>query len=1147
MRRLLHIFIIILCLGAYAGAQSAADRYISKSALESGKWIKIEIKETGIYKLTYADLRKMGFENPENVSVHGYGGWPLDEDFSAGSAQPYIDDLPAVSVWKGNDYLLFYGRGPIKWEYSFTYRRFIHTNNPYSLYGYYFLTESSTPRVMDTEPNTAHTASARITSFDDYRVYEQDLVSLNTSGRELYGESLRGVSSALNISFPTIPGITNEPGKVTMRFVARPVSSGGTATLQWDGDDEPLSLNIPVISENNSSYIKGNVRETTASWNADKKENVTMKLSYSNTSHENIHLDYIRLQMKRELKVYNQPTFFRSITSRGLVSRFIIQGANAHTRVFDVTDPVSPKLIETELNGSEMEFTIPASAVLREFVLVQTDGQGFMSPNKTEEVDTQNLHELSAIDMIVIAPSFLKEQAERLAEEHRQRDGLSVEVVTAQEVYNEFSSGTPDASAYRRLMKMLYDRATTEKEKPRYLLLFGDGVYDNRAATTEVDRTFSRETIHQRLLLTYQSANSLDLESYVTDDYFALLDDNIKITASTPIEKWDLNIGVGRMPLRTVSEARQAVDKIIGYMDNKEPGAWKNKLCFVGDDGNNADSFSTYHGKGASEVGDIIEAANPEYQVNKVIFDSFKKDFSGQTSYPGVRERIQQLFKNGLFMINYSGHGDTQSWSDEKVLTLTDIMQASYEHLPLWVTATCDFTRFDALTTSAGEQVFLNRTSGGIALYTTTRAVFREKNRDLNLALAGHLFARSETGERKTLGEIMRDTKNDLSDANKLNFILIGDPALRLAYPDHKVKVTAINGQPVSKATQNLRALEWVTVEGEVVDYADNKASDFNGTIYPTIMDSRQTVTTLGNSNSDSVFSYDDYPNMIYSGNDVVKDGKFSFRFMVPKDISYSNDFGKMNFYAVSESGAIEAQGSFKDFRVGGSNPNPEVDNEGPEIRQIYLNDTTFVDGGKVNTTPLFVARLWDQSGVNISGSSVGHDLMLIIDGKSALSYNLNSYYENIPEREGEGLVVFSIPALSEGTHTAVFMAWDIYNNPSRDTIRFEVAKGIKPALIDVYATPNPAREQVEFRLVHNRPESSMAVNLLVYDMQGRLLWEHEERGSSELFKSYVVSWDLTNSQGTRLRPGVYLYRAAISTDHSKEATRANKLIILAQ
>ena len=932
-------------------------------------------------------------------------------------------------------------------------------------------------------------------------------------------------------TFSSIPGITDADGKVTMRFISRINSGSGTASLSIN-DSELLDITIPsiqTVSSNVRSYTKAIPGTTTALWKGSKSEKNNVVVSYSSSGHTNVRLDYIRMQFVRTLRPYGACTFFRSLTSVGNASRFVISEANSNTLVFDVTDALNVKRVEADLNGSELSFTIPAGR-LREFVLVQTN-QTFPSPEVVGEVASSNLHGLEQRDMIIISAPSLVQQAERLAVAHREKDGLTVEVVTPEAIYNEFSSGTPDATAYRRLMKMFYDRSSSLGNPPKYLLLFGDGIYDNRGISGEV-----QGVSRSNMLLTFQSQESLNVYSYATDDYFAFLEDN----SGSNFSRDKMCVGVGRFPIRTVTEATQMVDKTISYMENKDSGSWKNNVTFVADDGNNEDSFTTNHMKQADQLAEAIEEMQPGFLVNKVYFDAYKRSSLG--TYPDVHNEIEKLLKSGQLLINYTGHGSTTHWADESVWTQTDINNSSYKHLPVWVTATCDFTRFDDVKTSAGESVFLNPTSGGIALFTTTRVVFSGNNANLNKALIDNLFQEG-ANSRYTLGEAMMYTKRQLNDSNKLNFILIGDPALKFAYPEYKARVTAVNGEAVSDEPFEFKALSRITVEGEILNPSGSFAADFTGVLSSTIFDSQSSITTLGNSSEK--FTYLDYPNTIYIGRDSVRNGKFSFTFMVPKDISYSNKKGKLNLYASSET--KEAQGSFFDFIVGGTSDTAETDTIGPKIRQIYLNDSSFVSGDKVNTTPYFVAKLWDKSGVNITGSSVGHDMMLTIDSMPSMSYNLNSYYALLPDSENEGLVQFSIPEMEPGMHTAEFKVWDILNNSTTYTFTFEVAEGLKPNLIEMYATPNPARDQVEFFLHHNRPESNLKVTVMVYDMTGKFLWSTEKSGSSELFKAYIVTWNLTDNGGRRLRPGVYLYRAAISTNNSKEATKANKLIILAQ
>ena len=1125
--------ILILSLLAFT-TWADGSRYTTKSALAEGRWVKIQVDKNGIYKLTYAELKKMGFSDPAKVSVHGYGGWMLDEDFSKPT---YIDDVPAVAVWRGSDYLLFYGRGPVKWSYgedpSKNYyddfgEQFVHENNPYSMYGYYFVTDVAETNEIKTTPSVAG-ATLQVKTFDDYQVHEKEQVSVKHSGRDLFGESFEGRISQ-DFTFQ-VPGITDDEGVVTLRFI-----SGSAGSVSLSVNNSALFVNTGIRTPSDE-YEKGVALFQPARWSGAKSEQTKVTISYSLSNKSNVFLDYIRLQMKRKLQSYGEAyTFFRSLDAQGKPAQFLIENASSGMMVFDVTDGVNPVLMETSLNGSVLSFSIPADQTLREFVLVDPS-KSFPAPERVAgEVQSQNLHGLKQLDMVILAQPDLVSEAKRLAEHHRTFTKLKVEVITPEQIYNEFSSGTPEATAVRRFMKMFYDRRSSDADAPRFLLLFGDGSYDNRQQTN-IWKSISMKNF----LLTYQTRNSLNSGSYVVDDYFGLLADN---EGSSPYSD-NILLGIGRFPVRTVAEAKAAVDKVINYALNENAGSWKNQITFVADDGANKDRTPLKHMEDANIYADsIIEKNNPAYLSDKLFFDTYKKtSVGGKVGYPDIEENIKNQLKEGRLVINYVGHGNPTSWSDEQVLTNAQIQNFNYPNLPLWITATCDFAPFDASTTSAGENVFLNAKSGGIALFTTTRVAYAGPNYTINTAILKHLFDK-KGGRRLTLGEVLREMKKDCPGSYRMGFTLLGDPALTLTYPQYEIKITEINGQPVGSDTIAFKAQEKLIIKGEVYNEDGNKATDYNGTLSATIMDSQEAVTTLDN-NGYGKFTYNDYRSTLQKTNEAVRDGEFTFSFVVPSFISYSGLPGKISLYASDEVTNIEANGAFKQFTVGGTAPDPETDNAGPEIRTLYLNDTTFTEGGKVNDTPFFVARLWDKSGVYIGGSSIGHDMTLTIDNNPQYSFNMNAYYETLSGGQ-EGLVKFPVSTtLSEGLHTAEFKVFDVMANSTTHTFTFEVVKGLKPFISDLIAAPSPARENVTFMLSHNRPESEMKVNIRVYNMMGQIEWEHEESGSSELFKTYNITWDLSNSRGVRLRPGIYIYRAGIRTGTSSEATEAKKLVIL--
>lgn len=1125
----------LLCL-CFSLSVKAGERYTDNSVLSKGNWVKIQIEQDGIYKLTYSELKKMGFDDPSKVAVYGYGGWPLEEDFT----KPYVDDLPAVPVLKKDDYILFYGRGTTKWEALIRNENFTHTNNPYSVYGYYFLTDGAEVKVPE-QIKYDRTTSERIETFDDYLLHEKELVSINLSGRRLFEKLSQSVQTFNDFGNPETLGIVEGEIYVDCRFVPLTTTSEaqGEITLSFAGN-KLYNGNTSLYS---GTYTKGKDMELAKKYEYKAGDHLSVKLEYKRSQQPSTdgYVDYIRLNVKRQLKTYNEPyTFFRSFKSRNHASRFVIEGANSACMVMDITDPANCKIIETELTGSTMSFTIPESNSLREFVLIRTDRTDFPVPVSIGAVECRNLHGWSNKDMIIISPSTLRKEAERLKEAHETQDGLRVEVVTPEEIYNEFSSGTPDATAYRRFMKMLYDKAASKEDRPKYLLLFGDGAYDNRFVTESWSKMSDKE--RENFLLTFQSENSLDEKSYVTDDYFGFLDDasNGKSVESCPVD-----IGIGRFPIRSVSDARKMVNKVIRYMNNEELGIWKSETCFVADDGGNADKDKNMHMEQADAAAKTVERQASDILAGRLFFDNYVKDFSSSNPYEAVTSQMNKKLREGLSLINYTGHGNTTSWSDEKVLTQQIIDKFSYSKLPLWITATCDFCRFDALATSAGESIFLNEKSGGIALYTTVRVAYADTNEIINRHFLESLFTQDANGQYPVLGDVVKETKRKHTGPRNLNFTFIGDPAIKLNLPTYKIRISTINGKDVALDTPNFRAYDEVVVEGEILSQDNLSVDNFNGKLDVKVMDSKISITTRNNFRNESAFKYEDYKNLVYKGSTQVQNGKFSFSFYVPGNISYSGKAGKMILYASDSEQKIEAKGNFTNYKVQGTSDDPLDDHEGPEIVKLYLNDSTFVSGDKVNTTPFFYARLWDQTGVDITEGGVGHDVMLMIDNKPFTSYNLNSYYDNIFGRKGEGEVRFGIPQLSAGQHEAVFKVWDVMGNPTTYTFRFEVDESLKPFITNIVATPTPAKGNVEFHLTHNRPESQMKVGIMVYDIAGRLHWKHEETGSSELFKDYVIDWDLRNNSGSHVRPGVYIYRAAISTNNSKEATEAKKMIIL--
>ena len=778
----------------------------------------------------------------------------------------------------------------------------------------------------------------------------------------------------------------------------------------------------------------------------------------------------------------------------------------------------------------------------------------FPAPEYVYGITNQDHHADTAVDMVIIIPTSqqLLAQAERLKTLHEECDGMRVRIVPADELYNEFSSGTPDANAYRRYLKMLYDRAETDDDMPQFLLLMGDGAWDNRMLSSSW-KGYSPDDF----LLCYESENSYSATScYVTDDYFCLMDDGEGGSMLT--DKAD--VAVGRISARTADEAATVVDKIVSYVSNDHAGAWQNLLCFMGDDGDN-----NSHMRDVNQVAEMVEREYPTYQVKRIMWDAYTRVSSSTgNSYPDVTRLIRQQMQQGTLLMDYSGHGRADAISHEYVLKLADFQNTS-SRLPLWMTASCDIMPFDGQEENIGETAMFNKKGGSVAFFGTTRTVYQPQNRIINMGFTRNVLGKTDEGLPLPIGEAVRRVKNDLTGAgvlmgydsngnpiystdnseNKLQYTLLGDPAMRLAAPTLGIEVDSINKVALSDGTVlTLKAGSTATVSGHIVGLDGQKDTAFDGTLTAVIRDASEEVVCKLNdpTAADVPFVYNDRLNVIFNGSDAVKNGHFSFTFAVPKDISYSESTGLMNLYAVSEDKAKEASGAC-DRLILGSSEHISQNETGPSI-YCYLNSSSFTNGGNVNPTPYFVAQLNDEDGINATGSGIGHDLQLVIDGDMAKTYSLNEYFQYDFGSYTSGSIGYTLPELSYGPHKLMFRAWDVLNNASTTELTFNVVKGLEPTFFDVECTVNPATTTTSFVILHDRTGSTMDVILDVFDISGRHLWSYAESGLSTN-DTYTVDWDLTVDGGRRLQTGVYLYRLRIASDGSSYASKAKKLIIL--
>lgn len=1051
---------------AYA---SAADIYAEHSLLASGKWAKIRVSSSGVYQLTDATVRQAGFSNINKVKIYGYGGNLQNEALYANDLAR-TDDLKEVPQCVVGGKHLFYAKGPVSWtSNSSTVRR----RNPYSDYGYYFITQS------DEEPATVDSATF-VSSFypspDDYHsLYEVDGYSWYNGGRNLFDPTPISVGGSQQVVITNTTG--SQKGRLTVN-----VSAGGNNQIRILLNGKELgTLNVPILQYCKAGQVGGTY--SLDNLRIDAKDTVTIV----NVSGETARLDYVSMAWEKAIPLPN-------------------------------------------LSGSH-----PAATYVK-------------------NIANQDLHADGQADLVIIIPASrtLLKQAQRLKEFHESHDGMRVNIVAADQLYNEFSSGTPDANAYRRYLRMLQDRAATEADMPKYLLLFGDCVWDNRMLTADCKR-FDPDDF----LLVYESENSFSETScYAGDSWMGILAEGAGSDARRELQ----DVGVGRFPVTTVAEAKIMVDKTINYSKNQNGGAWQNTIMFMGDDGND-----NIHMKDVDSVANSVGRDYPNFLIKKVMWDAYTRESSATgNTYPEVSKIIRQQQANGALVMDYGGHGSATLISHESVLGLSDFSESRTSNLPLWVTAACDIMPFDGVTETIGESAVLNEKGGAVAFYGTARTVFTSANKYINHAFMKRVLSLQD-GKPIALGEAHRLAQNDVmlgtnryptptrenpnktspeqdNSENHLQYSLLGDPALSLNLPTAQVVVDEIDGVAVGSGTMpTVKAGSVIKMKGHVAG-----VEGFNGVVTATVRDTREEITCkLNNTSGDGAeeaFKYLDRTKTLYHGSDSIRNGQFELTFAVPKDINYADGQGMINLYALNTDKTIRANGSCDQFIVGGS-AEAKNDSVGPSI-YCYLNSPSFVDGGNVNSTPYFVAEIKDKDGINAAGSGIGHDLQLVIDGDMAKTYTLNNNFSYDFGTYTSGSTFYSIPELEEGPHRLQFRAWDIQNNSSTAVLHFNVVKGLRPQLFNIGVTNNPARTSTTFIISHDRMESNMDVVIELFDAAGRQMWRHAENGVSAT-GNYTVDWDLSVDGGRPLQTGVYLYRVKVSSEGSSYVSKTKKLIVI--
>ena len=1140
MARLFQITAFLLFFANFGlMARQAENNHASSSVLADGQWFKLAVTRDGIYRIDYSKLQELGLTNPADPKIfaNNYGQLSFYND------DPRPDDLRQISIYfeKGSDgifnsgdYLLFFGQGTGKWKYNKALSEYQYSKHNYSDTAFYFLTSG---RGDDKKIVNAETPSASpgyySSASDALFIHETDAENLIKSGREWYQpvSAISGVT--INPGFTDL--ITTEKMKFSIRVLAR--ASVSTIFRLYEGT--ALHKNIQVQNVNLFNYT-GTYAQITDSagsvYPLSSSPVFSVKFYTNGESGARGWLDYVRIQGRRNNVFSGKTEIFSDYRSvgPGMITEFTFKSQGLTPVVWDITDPFSPERVQYTKTGDNIYFK-SSTDTPKSFVLFNESG--YLSPMiGHRSVANQDLHGSEPADMIIVAhPLFIK-HAGLLANLHLKESGLISLIVTPEQIYNEFSGGTPDIAAIRNFIRMKFMNQSGTETPLRYLLLFGDGSYENRTQPPK----------NNCFIPTYQSQiSNIVVSSFTSDDFFGLLEDGEGESDGTE------DIGIGRIPVSDTAQAGIVVRKIERYIKASNSGDWKNVICIVADD-----EDGNAHMSDAEGLAGLLNDSVPELNVEKIYLDAFRQVTSANgQSYPDVNAAINARINSGCLIFNYVGHGSETGLAHERVMKTDDIKAwGNGPKLPLFITATCEFSRFDDVDfniitreftgkTSAGEMVLLNENGGAIALMSTTRVVYSAPNYFLNRNIYNAAFKRDNEGNSMRLGDIIMTAKrNSGTGTNKRNFSLLGDPALRLAYPWHGLVITdSINNVSVTDATDSLKALSRITVSGHIENNNGESLDDFNGIIMPVVYEKPSRVSTLANDGGQTM-KFEMLNNILFSGKTIATNGRFRFSFIVPRDIDYNYGNGKISYYAFNVN--MDMGGYFSDIVVGGFASTDIIDTTGPVIR-LFMNDTLFRNGGMTDKNPRMLAIIEDPGGINTTGSGIGHDLTAWLDNNQNNSFVVNNYFENDFDNYMKGSLVFGLSELADGKHSVKLKAWDNFNNSSEETIVFIVEENGRFILSDLINYPNPAVEEIRITAGHNRPGSRFEITVSIYDGTGRLVRMLKNTEYSEGYQLAPILWDGNNSGGASVKKGIYPYRVTVETEEGEKAAGSGRIVIL--
>lgn len=1111
--------------------------FATTSVLAGGEWFKLAVTSTGFHKLSAAYLRSCGINiaavDPRTIKIYGSGAGIVPQPNNVDRPDDLVENAIIVEgendgVFNETDYVMMYGKSQFDvWKPEGNL--LVREKNLYSDTTYYFLTYNQGPGKRMTKQGSQPTPLTTETTHIFAYSHEADLTNVGRTGRQFLGEAFdKNPQQSFTASIPGF--ISSEIIHFRSSVAARSYISRSTFTVTVNSNPI-ITHNLDIVGTGYESpfFFPDVTSRDFSSSSADLT--VTYKFSLP-PGGSNGWLDYFEINTKAALTWESNQALFRVLPAAtpGNTAYEISNSVN-NARYFNVTSQTA--VAELLPVNTSNKSTVVNNTLAYTEIAGFNDLSTFHTPAFAGKVANQNLHSLPQADALYITPPIFYNEAMRLAAFHAQQ-GIKIHVVKVNDIYNEFSSGSQDISAIRDFIRMFYKRSTSQADAIKYVTFFGRASYDYK----------NRIANNSNFVPTYESwPSSSPGGSYCSDDYFTFLDDNEGQWEMGSDSKEILDIGIGRLPISNEREAASAVDKIINYNKPEKMGNWRNKIVFVCDDEDN-----NLHQTDANFMADNVINNNKNYNVEKIWIDAYKREvIAGGQRYPDAQKAINEAIQKGTFIVNYTGHGGELGWAAERILTLEDIASwTNIDHLPLFVTATCEFSRYDDPgRVSAGELTFLSSKGGAIALLSTSRLVGASENTLLNRSFYNvcGLDSTSKIAP-KPLGTIMMQTKNGYGgNGNERNFTLMGDAVMTLAYPKLNVITTAINNLPLANVTDTLKALSKVTINGAVTDANGQVQTNYNGEVFPTVYDKPSIYQTLVNSiKSSPALNFVMQNNIIYKGSASVTNGLFTFSFIVPKDISYQFGKGKISYYISNQ--AVDGNGYNENFLVGGTADSSSGDLTGPQI-QLFMNDEKFVTGGLTDQNPVFIAKLYDENGINTIGKGIGRELSLIIDNELSKAIPVNDYYEAKKDSYTEGSVKYPLKNLASGKHIATLKAWDSYNNSSESSVEFNVASNENMALQYVLNYPNPFTTNTTFHFDHNKAGENLSVMVQIYTIGGKLAktLNTEVTAASSHFSD--LKWNGLDDFGDKLGKGVYIYKVKVKTASGKSSEATQKLVIL--